>query len=184
MNSDIKKDKIVLDDYDANWPNLAEQEIQKLYRVISDDNLVDIQHIGSTSTPNAMAKPIIDIYIGVKSTDKAKQHYIEPIVSLGYLYWDENPNPNKLFFVKGMPPHGEGRTHHIHIVNYKSNYWRDRIAFRDYLRSHPEEVQHYNSLKRELALAHQYDREAYTDAKHDYIVSVLKKAGVKDGGER
>lgn len=100
-----------------------------------------------TSLPNAMAKPIIDIYIGVNSIDLARQHYVEPIISLNYVYWDKNPNPNKLFFVKGMPPYGEKRTHHIHVVEYASDYWRDRIAFREYLKLHPREVERYNFLK-------------------------------------
>jgi len=183
-SDDVKKDNIVIEDYDQNWPRLAKQEINKILGVITDDNLVDIQHIGSTSIPMARAKPIIDIYIGVKSIDIAKQQYIDPIVSLGYVYWDENPNANKLFFVKGMPPYGEKRTHHIHVVKYGSDYWRDRIAFRNYLRLHPGDVQRYNELKIKLALDYQHDREAYTEAKNQFIVYILQCAGIKEGGER
>ncbi|MFN7709539.1 MAG: GrpB family protein [Holosporales bacterium] len=39
-----------------------------------------------------------------------------------------------------MPPYGEGRTHHIHIVAHNSRYWRAVTLFRDYLCAHPEEA--------------------------------------------
>ena len=64
---------------------------------------------------------------------------------LGYEYWDKNPDPERMFFVKGMPPFGEKRTHHVHIVEPNSRHWREKILFRDYLIDHPEitfEYQH------------------------------------------
>jgi GrpB-like predicted nucleotidyltransferase (UPF0157 family) len=51
-----------------------------------------------------------------------------------------------------------------------------RLAFTDYLRAHPEEVETYERLKRRLAAEHQTDREAYTDAKSAYVESVMRKA--------
>ncbi|HWY90381.1 MAG TPA: GrpB family protein [Solirubrobacteraceae bacterium] len=33
------------------------------------------------------------------------------------------------------------------------------------------------ALKRRLATKHEYDREAYTDAKADFIGSILRRAG-------
>jgi GrpB-like predicted nucleotidyltransferase (UPF0157 family) len=89
-----------------------------------------------------------------------------------------------MFFVKGMPPFGTGRTHHIHIVEYDSNYWRARILFRDYLRSHVEEAQEYEQLKRKLMQEHSLDREAYTDAKAEFITAVLKNAGFSEKVQR
>lgn len=143
------------------------------------DGVIDIQHIGSTAISGLAAKPIIDIYVGVNSSQEA-QSLINPIEKLGYQYWKDNPDKEKMFFVKGMPPFGTGRTHHIHIVKYDSDYWRARIIFRDYLREHPEEIKAYSQLKYDLQKLYSHDREAYTDAKFDYIASVLKKAGFTD----
>jgi GrpB-like predicted nucleotidyltransferase (UPF0157 family) len=53
--------------------------------------------------------------------------------------------------------------------------WR-RLAFRDYLRAHPEEARTYERLKRRLAAEHPTDRDAYTDAKSDYIETIMRKA--------
>ena len=145
--------------------------------------IVDIQHIGSTAIPGLAAKPIIDIYVGVTSIQEAQQA-IKPIEELGYQFWTDNPNKEKMFFVKGMPPFGAGRTHHVHIVEHNSNYWRARILFRDYLRSHVDEAQKYEQLKYQLMQEHPLDREAYTDAKAEFITEVLKKAGFSEKVQR
>jgi hypothetical protein len=93
-----------------------------------------------------------------------------------YIYWAENPDPERLFFVKGMPPYGEKRTFHIHIVEPGSKHWREKILFRDFLRSRPENILKYEKLKRELAKTHTYDREEYTNAKTKFIQEILTKA--------
>ena len=47
------------------------------------------------------------------------------------------------------------------------------MAFRDYLRAHPETAEQYLSLKRKLAAEFQYDREAYTEGKAEFILRVV-----------
>lgn len=47
---------------------------------------------------------------------------------------------------QGMPPYSLQRTHHLHIVETDSNLW-EHLLFRDYLRSHSEEVQRYAASK-------------------------------------
>ena len=45
--------------------------------------------------------------------------------NMGYVYWAENPDLERMFFVKGMPPFGEKRTHHVNFLSYSSakNRW-------------------------------------------------------------
>ncbi len=80
-----------------------------------------------------------------------------------------------MFFVKGMPPFGSRRSHHVHVTERQGEMWH-RLAFRDYLRAHPEEARTYERLKTRLAVEHPADREAYTDAKSAYVESVMCKA--------
>jgi GrpB-like predicted nucleotidyltransferase (UPF0157 family) len=96
--------------------------------------------------------------------------------TLEYVYWAENPKTDRMFFVKGMPPFGVGRTHHVHVTEPDGEMWL-RLAFRDYLRAHRDEAQRYQSLKRRLAAEYATDREAYTAAKADYVVDVMRKIG-------
>ncbi len=135
-----------------------------------------LEHFGSTAIPGLAAKPIIDILVAVRSLAVARATFVEPLRTLGYVFWAENPKTDRLFFVKGMPPYGERRTHHVHVAEPTAEPWL-RLPFRDYLRAHRQEAQRYERLKRELALRHRTDREAYTDAKSAYVDEVLAKAG-------
>jgi GrpB-like predicted nucleotidyltransferase (UPF0157 family) len=184
MNNKNSEDLIEIVPYDPNWFKMAEEEINKIRVALSPQSwVIDIQHIGSTSIPGLAAKPIIDIYIGARSIEEARES-IRSIEALGYQYWYDNLNKEKMFFVKGMPPFGSGRTHHIHIVEYNSSYWRARILFRDYMRQHPEAIKEYAHLKINLMQENNSDREAYTDAKYDFIANILKKAGFNEEVKR
>ena len=81
-----------------------------------------------------------------------------------------------MFFVRGMPPFGPKRSHHVHVQTEPDGEMWQRLAFRDYLRAHPEEAATYERLKRRLADEHRTDREAYTDAKSAYVEAVMRKA--------
>jgi GrpB-like predicted nucleotidyltransferase (UPF0157 family) len=134
-----------------------------------------LEHFGSTAVPNLSAKPIIDILIAVRSLADAQACFVEGLRNLDYVYWAENPKQDRMFFVKGMPPFGPRRSHHVHVTEIHGQMWQ-RLAFRDYLRAHPEEARTYAQLKRRLAAEHPADREAYTGAKAAYIESVMRKA--------
>ncbi len=168
-----KNDAIELSDYNKEWPQIAEVEIKNLYSILPKQHIIDIQHIGSTAIPGMSAKPVIDIQIAVDSLNAIKPIAITVLKELGYEYWDKNPDQERLFFVKGMPPFGAKRTHHVHIVESSSHYWREKILFRDYLRAHTQARLEYEALKKYLAQRHTYDREQYTSAKAKFINKIL-----------
>jgi GrpB-like predicted nucleotidyltransferase (UPF0157 family) len=51
--------------------------------------------------------------------------------------------------------------------------WADQLAFRDALRRDDELAGRYADLKRRLAAEHAADREAYTEAKGEFVRAVL-----------
>lgn len=171
-----KDDSIELAPYNTDWTDLATSEIKKLHQALPVEHILDIQHVGSTAIPGIKAKPIIDIQIAVDSLLAIKQTTIDNLKSLKYEYWHDNPDPERMFFVKGMPPFGDKRTHHLHIVELTSRHWQEKIQFRDYLLSHPEVAQEYEKLKIQLANQYPYDREKYTDTKTQFIHDILQKA--------
>ena len=67
---------------------------------------------------------------------------------------------------------GHPRTHHPHIVQRGSDEHRRHIAFRDYLRTHPETAHAYAELKSSLARRYASDREAYSHAKTDFVRAI------------
>jgi GrpB-like predicted nucleotidyltransferase (UPF0157 family) len=168
-------DEVEIVDYDPRWPLLFDEEARRLLAVLDPSLIVGLEHFGSTAIAGLAAKPIIDILIAVRSLAAAKASFVDALRKLDYVYWADNPKKDRMFFVKGMPPFGSRRSHHVHVTELHGEMWQ-RLAFRDYLRAHPEEVETYDRLKRRLATEHQTDREAYTDAKSAYVESVMREA--------
>ncbi|HEV8390166.1 MAG TPA: GrpB family protein [Dongiaceae bacterium] len=168
-------DEIELVEYDPRWPDLFAEEAVRLRATLDPGLIVGLEHFGSTAISGMAAKPIIDILIAVRSLAEARAIFVEPLEELGYAFWSDNPKTDRLFFVKGMPPYGERRTHHVHVVEPTAEPWL-RLGFRDYLRAHPDEARRYADLKRSLAAAHRTDREAYTDAKAAFVAEIMAKA--------
>jgi GrpB-like predicted nucleotidyltransferase (UPF0157 family)/RimJ/RimL family protein N-acetyltransferase len=179
----LKKDHVDIVSYNSEWPDMANIEISKLQAALPFNKIIDIQHVGSTAIPGVSAKPIIDIQIAVNTLEEMKVIAVPILQKMGYEYWDENPDPKRMFFVKGMPPFGDKRTHHVHIFEADSDHWRNKVIFRDYLRLHPSVAKEYQQLKNQLAVEHIYDREKYTDEKLEFINYVLKLALKKDKGK-
>ncbi len=176
-------DEIALVEYDPRWPGLFAEEASHIRAALGEDLTVEIEHFGSTAVPGLAAKPVIDMLVAVRSLQEARQHAIPALEAMGYAYWPDDPAPDRLFFVKGLPPNGP-RTHHIHMIERETFrdpknpaflFW-DRLLFRDYLRGHPDEAQRYEALKRDLAARFSEDREAYTEGKTEYVYGVMQKA--------
>ncbi len=159
---------VIIADYDPRWPTMFESERTLLTQAIGDTAL-DIQHIGSTSVPGLAAKPIIDIVVAVANLDEARDRCVEPLSDLGYRYVPEYEAvmPERLYFNRGEPS-----SHHIHMVEPASDFWKRHLLFRDYLREHPEVARDYAILKRRLAKEHGTDADGYTDAKSEFIRSI------------
>jgi GrpB-like predicted nucleotidyltransferase (UPF0157 family) len=168
-------DEVEIVDYDPRWPLMFDEEAKRLRAVLDPSLIVGLEHFGSTAVAGLSAKPIIDILIAVRSLAAAQAAFVEVLGELDYVYWADNPKKDRMFFVKGMPPYGSKRSHHIHVTEPHGEMWQ-RLTFRDCLRAHPKEAETYERLKRRLAADHQTDREAYTDAKSAYVESVMRKA--------
>ena len=176
-------DEVKIADYDPAWPEQFAAEAARLRAALGDELVVTVEHFGSTAVPGLSAKPIIDLLVAVRSLLDMRQRGISALESLGYAYWRDDPAPDRMFFVKGLPPNGP-RTHHVHVVEPGISHdprlgeflFADRLLFRDALRADPEEARRYESLKRRLAAEFPDDREAYTNGKTDYIYGVMQKA--------
>lgn len=171
MSLGQKRGTVELVPYDKNWKHQFEQEKQLLFKTFGD-KLIAIEHIGSTSIPNAWAKPIIDINVAIESLDDAPD-FVKDLESLGYVNMPNRWFSDRYFFPKGSE---KLRTHHLNLVEQSSETgWVAPLLFRDYLIAHPEELQAYNDLKKDLAKRYKDEREKYTEAKSDFVKDVLQK---------
>jgi GrpB-like predicted nucleotidyltransferase (UPF0157 family) len=155
--------------YDSNWPARYAGERSALDAAIGDFATGGIHHVGSTAVPDLDAKPIIDILVGVDSLQTSRACF-DSLEKLGYLYAPYLPSEMHWF----CKPHPARRTHHLHLVPTDSDRFRDELAFRDCLRSSPQLASEYAALKHSLVARFAEDRDAYTDAKADFIHSALR----------
>lgn len=123
-----------------------------------------ISHIGSTSVAGIWAKPIIDILLEFK--DKADMCDASVLLEKnGYLRMSSNNE--RMTYNKGYTINGFAeRVFHLHLRLCGDN---DELYFRDYLHVHPEIAQAYERLKLSLWKQYEYDRDAYTENKTDFI---------------
>ena len=166
-------DRIEIVPCDPRWPDTFAKEAGCIRAALRLHGEHAIEHIGSTAVPGLDAKPVIDILL-IESDTARWPLFVAPLQGLGYVFWVDNPRRDRLFFVKGMPPLGSGRTHHVH-VRVPADAQRE-CAFRDWLRAHPDDAARYAALKRELAAAHTDDRAAYTEGKTAFIEAMLQRA--------
>jgi GrpB-like predicted nucleotidyltransferase (UPF0157 family)/HEAT repeat protein len=160
-------DSIILVEHKSTWPQLFEAERARLKEALSAGYIFNIEHIGSTSIPELISKPVIDILIVAYSTD-AYFYLILQIQSLGYQDHGSSYTPERRFLVRKKPSFVDARTHHIHLVKLSAESW-DPLLFRDYLRKNPSIARQYGELKRNLATRYRHNRRAYSEAKAQFI---------------
>ncbi|MCW3985040.1 MAG: GrpB family protein [Candidatus Bathyarchaeota archaeon] len=138
-------------DYDPQWAVLYEEEKRRILEVVGYV-IVGVEHIGSTAVPNLGAKPIIDIIVAVSQLNDAER-CIVPLRSIGCEYVPEHEDsiPERRYFYKGHPPMEQH--YHLHMVEQTSNFWKNRLLFRDYLCTHPKDAQEYYELKKDWPLS-------------------------------
>jgi GrpB-like predicted nucleotidyltransferase (UPF0157 family)/GNAT superfamily N-acetyltransferase len=164
----LEDEPIQIRDYEPHWPEMFERERAALDAAIGGWASGGIHHVGSTAVPGLEAKPVIDILVGVEGLAVSRACF-EPLANLDYLYVPYRSEEMHWF----CKPHPSRRTHHLHLVPTKSNRFADELGFRDRLRADPDAARAYAALKRELATRFRDDREAYTEAKAEFIDEVL-----------
>ncbi len=102
---------------------------------------------------------------------------VEAVEALRYEYVPEYETQfrHRRYF-RRLSPTGQ-RSHQVHLIESSNLDWWDRhIAFRDWLRTHPEDRNRYALLKRQLAVEFESDRAGYTEAKSSFVLEIERKS--------
>jgi GrpB-like predicted nucleotidyltransferase (UPF0157 family) len=158
--------------YQEAWQAYFAAEAGLLQRA-SGEKALGIEHIGNTSIPSTAAKPVIDMMVAVPSL-KESQELIPVVEALGYQYRPDDPVPERLSFAKECCP--QIRTHHLNLTALGSGFWMNQLAFRDYLRAHPEVAQAYMDLKLRLAEVYMQTNEIDPQCKTAFVARVVELA--------
>ena len=158
-------------DYDEAWPRTAAAEMERIATALGDQ-LVRIDHVGSTAVPGMAAKPIVDLQASVAEI-RSTERYAPSLAKLGYLFAPDPDWPDFHFFGK---PAERPRSFHLHVCAAGSDHELRHLALRDYLRARPEEARRYAEMKRALVAERPADRLAYIEGKAGYVADLEERA--------
>ena len=170
------KRKVEVVPFKEEWRGMYLEEASKL-RGAFGISLLNSYHIGSTSVPGLVAKPIIDILCVVNEIEVVDQ-VSKTIEELGYEALGEYGIAGRRYFRKCKYENDEMiDLIHLHVFSLENTEDIERhLAFRDYLCEHEEERNAYGELKSKLAIQFPWDIESYCEHKNNFIKEVEQKA--------
>ena len=158
--------------HDPTWASQFEDERQKIAAVFGGV-AVAIHHMGSTSIPGILAKPIIDILVEVRDLEEI-DNLSHGMTKLGYEVMGEFGIENRRYFRKTK---ADGtRTHHVHTFLLGSPEAERHLAFRNFLRFNKAEAQEYSGLKARLTKGDGVTWDSYLDGKDPFIKAIEREA--------
>jgi GrpB-like predicted nucleotidyltransferase (UPF0157 family) len=159
--------------HDLTWAREAVQEGRRLMEA-AGGAITAVHHIGSTSIPGIVAKPIIDL-MGIGPNLESIEAARPKLEALGYAWHGEYGLEGRRFCTLSDADSGV-RRFHLHCYADGDHSIRRHLAFRDYLRARPDRAQAYEAMKQGCAARHPLDSNAYTDCKDRWIKRVEAEA--------
>jgi GrpB-like predicted nucleotidyltransferase (UPF0157 family) len=155
--------------HDPGWMGIAAQEISRLSLALEAASDT-IQHIGSTAVAGLIAKPIIDIMIGVAAYPPPAM-LTERLRELDYKCLGEAGVSERLYFRRRAVD-----AFNVHVVLLGGSHWFANLSFREYLRSEPAARQRYEAAKLDAIRAGHNMLLAYSNAKSAVTMELIRGA--------
>lgn len=192
--------QVILSNHNPYWKFEFQKEAQKIRKQLDKYQIgsFQLEHIGSTAIDGLVAKPTIDIMIGIDS-QTVLDSTILPLQQCGYIYVSKYNDvlPHRRFYIKVKPQsplvsikkkeiekedimpqrNRYDRLFHVHVVEKNSLFWKSHLAFRDHLKNDAQDRALYQSLKDHLSQQDWKEENEYAQAKAPFITSILAKLG-------
>lgn len=165
----MKTKHVVVEPYNPLWAS-AFQDIKKELASVLKDRCIAIEHVGSTSVVGLSAKPVIDIDVVIDHTfDEVKKG----LESIGYTHEGDLGITGREAFKYKHKHHL--MKHHLYVCEKDALELRKHLTLRDHLRTHPEDLKFYGTLKKKLAHKFPYDIDSYIEGKSEFVLSIYKR---------
>jgi len=165
---------VELVEYDPEWPELFSREAGRIEAALGERAL-RIEHVGSTSVPGLVAKPIIDILLAV--ADSADEDRYGAALAAGYVLRIREPDWYQHRMLKGAVP-----TVNLHVFSEGCPEIERMLLFRDWIRSNKADCTLYERTKRELAQREWKYIQSYADAKGAVVEEIIAHARIEAAG--
>jgi GrpB-like predicted nucleotidyltransferase (UPF0157 family) len=164
---------VTLVQYSAQWRVQYEQEARRIRSALGERVLL-LEHVGSTSVPGLVAKPVIDICLGVADSAD-EQAYLPSLEMARYVFRFREPG-----WFEHRLLNGPDIAVNLHVFGAGSSEVDRMLRFRDRLRSDPDDRELYARTKRELAARTWANVQDYADAKSDVVAAIMTRAARRD----
>lgn len=165
---------IIVEPYNSKWPLEFEKINSELLPTIGND-VVSIEHVGSTAVPGLWAKSIIDLNIVVERENISL--IIKKLSTIGYIHEGDLGIKDREAFCYCDKTHL--MHHHLYVCPTDSAELERQIKFRDYLRKNPDDCEKYSNIKIEMAKKYPYDIDSYIKGKEPVVMGIYSRCGVK-----
>jgi GrpB-like predicted nucleotidyltransferase (UPF0157 family) len=165
---------IVLVAHDPAWAHqfvVASSQV----RVATGSWATRIDHIGSTSVPDLVAKPVIDVQVSTgdpSQLDDPAHPVRHRLLSVGYELVLDNDDRRKRFLRR----RANGPDINLHVRRDGCVSQQQALLFRDYLRADESARRRYGDQKSRLARRRWPSVDHYADAKSDIVWALLREA--------
>jgi GrpB-like predicted nucleotidyltransferase (UPF0157 family) len=160
---------ITLAPYDPAWPSLFTRLEQRVRKALGDDVLL-LEHVGSTSVPDLSAKPIIDMVLAVADSSD-EPSYVPRLEEEGFVLRIREPDWHEHRMFKAPEVQGN-----LHVFSEGCEEIERMLLFRDWLRSQPDDRLRYEEAKQALAARTWKYTQNYADAKTKIVEEILARA--------
>jgi len=150
--------------YSPRWSEEFDEAARRIRSLLGGE-IVTVHHIGSTAVPGLPAKPIIDLLPVVRDIERVAD-YAAAMASAGYRAWGACGLPGRRYFTRDE---SGVRRENVHTFQEGNPEIARHLAFRDYLRVHPDARDEYARIKRSAFASHPDDIERYNGAKEGWI---------------
>jgi len=172
----MRTTKVTVLPYDSAW-KAAFEEIRKEIEQAAGDLIVDIEHVGSTSVEGMSAKPCIDLDVVIPD-HTVFDAVADRLKAIGYFHEGDLGIKGREAFRYSGKPHL--MTHHLYVCPRDSRELHRHVTFRNFLKSHPEAVKQYSTVKETAARLFPDDIDRYMAYKAPCIQALYAQCGLTD----
>ncbi len=164
---------MAFEQYDENYPRAFAELVESIRTLLPRDR---VEHVGSTSVPGLGGRRVLDVVI--PAAPKDQERIRAALFSLGFT---DFPYAHIKPMLKGSV-RWEGQEYPVllYLLPEEHEYFTGWMAFREYMRQHPEEIERYAEVKRAAVARGDTDPWRYQQAKTPYLEDLGKR--IRSGG--
>jgi len=169
LNTGAVASQIRLVQYVSEWPELYARAAAGIRGVLGPI-VLQIEHVGSTSVPELLAKPVIDVVLAVANSSD-ENAYAPLLEAAGYPLRIREANWYEHRMFKGPDT-----DMNLHVFSFGCPEIDRMLAFRNRLRCDAADRDLYARTKLELAQKSWLSVQEYADAKTAVVEEILARA--------